>query len=120
MWCGFNRNNGEGFVAAHSGDYADALSKRRSIVLFNVETTGAIGWRGVRLVRALSKLTGRKGENDRTIYGESRASTRSFFVHHTAAIAGAVVSADALVLENAAADHAHVTTLARAASHHCA
>ena len=87
-------------------------------MLFNVETTGAVGWRGVRLLRALSKLTGRNGEHDRTVYGESRASTRSFFVHHVAAIAGAVVGADALVLESAAAGHAHVTALARAASHH--
>ena len=37
----FDRTSGEGFVAAHDGDYADALRKRYSVVLFNVESTGA-------------------------------------------------------------------------------
>ena len=36
----FDRTSGEGFVAAHDGDYADALRKRYSVVLFNVESTG--------------------------------------------------------------------------------
>ena len=39
----FDRTSGEGFVAAHDGDYADALRKRRSVVLFNTETSGAVG-----------------------------------------------------------------------------
>ena len=43
--------------------------------------------------------------------GLGRASTRSFFPHHLASIAAAVVFADALVLENAAASLAFQSVL---------
>ena len=45
-----DRTSGEGFVAAHDGDYADALRKRYSVVLFNAESTGAVGPRAIRLL----------------------------------------------------------------------
>ena len=35
----FDRTSGEGFVAAHDGDYADALRKRYSVVLTCFTTT---------------------------------------------------------------------------------
>ena len=38
---------------------------------------------------------GTPGTHDSTVYGTARASTRSFYVHHTAAIASAIVCADA-------------------------
>ena len=41
------------------------------------------------------------GHTDGTIYGSSRLATRSFFVHHLAAVSSAVVLADTLTLENA-------------------
>ena len=97
------RTSGHGYVAPHAGDYADALSKRYTVALINVESTGAVGWRGVRLLRHLAQKAARRGHRDGTVYGTSRASTRSFFPHHLASIAAAVVFADALVLENAAA-----------------
>ena len=98
-----DRVSGEGFVAAHDGDYADALRKRRSVVLFNTESTGAIGPRGVRLLAQLAKDVRRKGAADGTVYGTARTSTRSFFVHHLSAVAAGAVHADALALENTAA-----------------
>ena len=94
---------GVGFVAACDGDYADALRKRRSVVLFHTESSGAVDPRGVRLLGQLAKDVRRTGATDGTVYGTSRTSTRSFFVHHLSAVAAGVKHADALTLENAAA-----------------
>ena len=90
-----DRTTGVGYVAPHKGDYADALSKRFSVVLFNMETSGAVGWRGVRLLRTLAKKAKRPGHRDGTIYGTARSATSSFFTHHLSAIAAAVALADA-------------------------
>ena len=108
----FDRTSGEGFVAAHDGDYADALRKRYSVVLFNAESTGAVGPRAIRLLRQLAKDTKRKGATDGTMYGTARTSTRSFFVHHLSAVAAGVMHADALTLENAAASNDFLDTRA--------
>ena len=48
-----------------------------------------------------------------TIYGTARSATSSFFTHHLSAIAAAVVLADALTLETAAAAYAYQTALPR-------
>ena len=112
----FDRTTGEGFVAAHDGDYADALRKRYSVVLFNAESTGAVGPRAIRLLAQLAKDVKRKGATDGTVYGTARTSTRSFFVHHLSAVAAGVTHAaagrDALTLENAAASNAFFDTRA--------
>ena len=79
----FDRTTGEGFVAACDGDYADALRKKRSVVLFLTESSGAVESRGVRLFARLSKDVRRKGAVDGTVYGTAATSTRSFFVHRT-------------------------------------
>ena len=42
-------------------------------------------------------------QNDSTVYGTGRASTKSFYTHHVAAISSAIVRADALLVRNAAA-----------------
>ena len=80
------------------------------MVLFNVESTGAIGPRAVRLLAQLAKDVKRKGATDGTVYGTARTSTRSFFVHHLSAVAAGVMHADALTLENAAASSAFFDT----------
>ena len=98
-----DRTSGDGFVAAHDGDYADALRKRRSVVLFNTESTGAICPRGIRLLAQLAKDARRKGATDSTVCGTARTSTRSFFAHHLSAVAAGVIHADALTLANTAA-----------------
>ena len=66
----------------------------------------------MKLLRALAHKAKRRAHRDGTVYGTSRSSTTSFFIHHLAAIASAVVRADALTLENAAATYAFMTTLA--------
>ena len=90
-------------TAACDGDYADALRKKRSVVLLLVESSGAVESRGVRLFARLGKDVRRKGAVDGTVYGTAATSTRSFFVHHLSAVAAGVKHADALTLENAAA-----------------
>ena len=65
-------------------------------MLFNTETSGAVGPRGIRLLGQLAKDVQRKGAVDGNFYGTSRASTRSFFPHHLGAIASSIVRADAL------------------------
>ena len=57
----------------------------------------------MRLLGQLAKDVRRAGATDGTVYGTSRTSTRSFFVHHLSAVAAGVRHADALTLENAAA-----------------
>ena len=99
----YDRCSGQGFVAACDGDYADALRKKRSVVLFLTESSGAVESRGVRLFARLSKDVRRKGAVDGTVYGTAATSTRSFFVHHLSAVAAGAIRADALTLENTAA-----------------
>ena len=101
-----DRTTGRGHVAACDGDYADALQvlqKGFDVLLFVVESTGAVADHGVRFLRSLSKQMKTPGHTDGTVYGSSRLATRSFFVHHLAAVSSAVVLADALTLENTAA-----------------
>ena len=52
------------------------------------------------LLRATSKSIGLPGIHDSTVYGTSRASPRSYFGHHLAAISASVVVSDANTLVN--------------------
>ena len=112
----FDRTTGEGFVAACDGDYADALRKKRSVVLFNTESSGAVGPRGVRLLAQLGKDVRRKGAVDGTVYGTAATSTRSFFVHHLSAVAAGVKHADALTLDGTPPPRSPSSTRARPAA----
>ena len=73
----------------------------------------------VRLLRYLSKRLKRAGHVDRTAYGTGRHSTRAFFVHHLAEISAAVRLADALTLENKAAElsFVHINSARRTGVH---
>ena len=42
-----------------------------------------------------SSLAARRGATDRTIYGRTRISTKSFYVHHSQMLAKAAVMSDA-------------------------
>ena len=67
------------------------------------ESTGAMAVPLVALLRTLGRASVAPGTHDATVYGTSRASPRAFRDHHTAAISSAIVCADALVIETAAA-----------------
>ena len=73
---------------------------RRLTYLLVTEPTGACSHELTRLLRAISKAVGLPGIYDSTVYGSSRASPRSFFPHHLAAISSAIVHKDALILVN--------------------
>ena len=112
----YDRTAGVGYVAAHRGDYADALSKRKTVVLFVVETSGAVCTRGVRLLGHLARQVRRKGATDGTVYGTHRFSTRSFFLHHLTNISAAVSLGDARIIGNAASFASFTHSTARVAA----
>ena len=57
----------------------------------------------ILLLKALAKSTQEVQGHDSTPYGLGRASPRSFFPHHLAAVSSAIVRADALAIRNNAA-----------------
>ena len=59
--------------------------------------------RARNLLGTLAHAARARGAHDRTSYGRSRASTKSFFRHHLAAISAAIVYQDAILIANAAA-----------------
>ena len=98
-----NRRTGVGRVDAASGDYHDALEKGNLVHLLATESTGALSRGVIVLLKALAKSTKEPSGHDSTPYGDGRASPRSFFPHHLAAISSAIVRADALAIRNNAA-----------------
>ena len=93
----WRHDSGTGSVAAHAGDYRDALvAKRNQVVLFLMETTGALSppaYRHLRWLHARSKA------RDRTHYtgwaADARASARPFMMHWTQRISTAAVRGNA-------------------------
>ena len=87
---------GRGWLAPRKGDYYDALVVKRSRVIAAViESTGGQSRPLSKQVRQLAKRTKGKGAVDRTNYGLTRRSTRSFEMHHKQRISLAAVMADA-------------------------
>ena len=85
------------------GDYADALAKGHTVILLVTESTGAFSADLDRVLRQLARTARASGSIDHTPYGTSRASTRSHYTFHSAAISAAIVTADALTIQNSAA-----------------
>ena len=98
-----DRRTGEGRVHARDGDYADALKKGHRVHLLVSESTGALSRAVTTLLSCLAKAVRAPEGHDSTVYGTGRASTKSFYTHHVAAISSAIVRADALLVRNAAA-----------------
>ena len=78
--------------------------------LLATESTGALSRGVTTLLSALAKSTRGPDGHDSTVYGTGRASPKSFYTHHLAAISSAIVRADALTLRNAAASLAFALT----------
>ena len=74
--------------------------RARARDLHVIEPTGACSRSLTGLLRATSKSIGLPGIHDSTVYGTSRASPRSYFGHHLAAISASVVVSDANTLVN--------------------
>mgnify|MGYP006974839148 CR=1 FL=1 len=78
------------------GDYFDAIVRKGSrVVPMIIETTGALAPHSRRHCGYLHGRSKGKGAADRTRYGRTRISTKSFFVHHTQQMAKAAVMYDA-------------------------
>jgi hypothetical protein len=87
---------GHGWVKGVRGHYHDAIvCKRTRVCAMIVETYGGIARRGRRQAGALAERAKGRSATDRTRYGTTRASTRSYYVHHTQQIAKAAVMYDA-------------------------
>ena len=98
-----DRRTGQGRVDATPGHYNDALAKGNIVHLLATESTGALSPDVIRLLRELAKTAQGTSGHDSTVYGLSRASPKSFFPHHLAAISSAIVCADARSIRNHAA-----------------
>ena len=106
-----DRRTGLGRVDATKGHYDDALAKGNIVHLLATESTGALSPDVIRLLRELAKTAQGTSGHDSTVYGLSRASPKSFFPHHLAAISSAIVCADARSIRN------HAASLATQLSH---
>ena len=95
-----NRLTGDGRVSLKRGEYSDAADKGHHTLLHVTEPSGACSRSLTRLLRDTSKTVGLPGVHDSTVYGTSRASPRSYFSHHIAAISSAIRLADTLTILN--------------------
>ena len=74
---------GEELAVTHTvRAYSDGISKGHGAHLLVSEPSGACDPATTRLLRDTAKAIGLPGIHDSTIYGSSRASTRSFYYHH--------------------------------------
>ena len=96
----FDRSTGDGRVDAADGDYSDALSKGYGTTLLVAETSGAISAAFDAMLRRYGRLAQSPSVHDYTEYGDSAASTRSFYHYHLAAHATALVFADVTTILN--------------------
>ena len=97
-------------VNEEPGHYTDALSKGHNVYLLATESSGALSPALVKMLRCLAKSTLDPDGHDSTPYGTGRASPKSFYPHHVAAISSAIVCADAHAISNKAASMAFELT----------
>ena len=94
-----DHSTGKGWVAARDGHYRDALVIKRSTVITAViESTGGVSPPLRSQMRVLEERIKGRGAVDRTVYGCTRISTRSFYVHHKQRISLAAVKFDAMAI----------------------
>ena len=106
-----DRATGEGRVEARDGDYADALTKGTEVHFLITETTGAFSRSLEKALCALATVAKLPEVDDTTIYGISRASPRSFYDHHAAAVSAAVAFVESTVLRDKACSLADELTI---------
>ena len=71
------------------------LVKRNRVVVWLIECFGGIAPEPLARLRRHARLAKTRGAVDRTKYGTSRTSPRSYLTHHTQRISAAAVRADA-------------------------
>ena len=81
------------------GQYHDALFVKRNVVVpFIVEAYGGISPHALAYMRYLARRATGKNATDRTRYGATRASTKSFLQHHMQQVSKAAVIYDAMAI----------------------
>ena len=97
----FDSTTGKGRVVEVRGHYRDALLvKRNLVVVWLVEVLGGIAPEPLARLRRHARRTKTKGAVDRTKYGASRISPRSYLTHHTQRISAGVVRANVKNMRN--------------------
>ena len=93
----FDHSTGLGWVRPREGDYHDAQTeKNNQVVIWVVETSGAVGQAGMgRLVATSRALAADRTARDGTAYGRSRQSPTTYLQHHTQCISKAAVFGEA-------------------------
>ena len=86
-------------VKGKKGDYYDAIVRKRTrVCVMLVENTGGITLRGRKQLGVLAERAKGRGATDRTKYGSTRGSPKSYYVHHTQQISKAAVLYDAMAI----------------------
>ena len=93
-----DHTTGKGYVAEHKGHYSDALRKGHTVIPVIVEALGGIAPHSLAHIRFLARRSTGKGATDRTAYGVTRCSTKSFYTHHVQQISKAAVMYDAMAI----------------------
>jgi len=97
----FDSTTGKGRVVEVRGHYRDALLvKRNRVVVWLVEVFGGIAPEPNARLRRHARFVKTMGARDRTEYGTSRLSPRSYYTHHTQRISAAAVRANAKNMRN--------------------
>ena len=87
------------------------------MLLLVSETTGALSPTAIWLLRQLARVATLPTGNDTTVYGTSRTSPSSFFLHHIAAISSAIAAAQSHTPSSRRPPRA--TSSSRAAARRC-
>ena len=97
----FDHTTGQGYVAYQKGHYHDARKKGHTVIAFIVEAQGGITPAALAHMRHLARRSAGAGAADRTVYGSTRRSTRSFLTHHMQQVSKAAVMYDAMAIKKA-------------------
>ena len=88
-----SHTTGEGFVASRPGDYADAIRRRRRVVLLLHEVFGGLESRAEHFLYELADLAARPGARDSTRYTRC---ARGFVQYHLQRISLGIIRGGAL------------------------
>ena len=108
-----NHSTGYGYVAAHTGHYADGIAKGNDVIPLISETLGGINRTAANALHRLHALTAPTAARDGTLYGISRSATTSFHAHHLRLISLATHRENMAILLTAA-DRLNLSATAQA------
>ena len=90
-----DHSTGKGWVKHVEGDYPDRHAKGSRLDIILLESYGGASPHTRAIVRRYARHASAKGVTDRTKYGATRASPKSFYNHHMQRLVKAAVVGDA-------------------------